>query len=205
LAELRTALSSNFVLQELNFRLSFTLTEHEQQQLIVPLCRNKSLRKWIADPETVPRAIASEVIQLAAKAGEFDLHADLLVPLLDEECLELIQTFSMSDDFKSHCAATLFQGDDECCSQAVTAYQQFLELKKMYKDTISPFLQPSVAVEKLWKEHEAFLGGADYVNACIAFFGDRLETKTDDATLPLPARQRDYQVAHEDDVRRCLR
>jgi len=81
---------------------------------------------------------------------------------------------------------TLFEGDDKCCSRAV-AYQQFLELKKMFKDTIGPVLQPICAVEMLWKEHEAFLDGAEYVDACIAFFGHHLETNTDDVTLPLPA------------------
>jgi len=79
--------------------------------------------------------------------------------------------FSIPDGLLPRCARQ-FGWTPEFCQRILTAYRQFMELKRQHEDWNATVLSPPVLVDKMWHEH--ILDVQHYVQACHNYCGNNL-------------------------------
>jgi len=79
--------------------------------------------------------------------------------------------FSIPHGLLPRCARQ-FGWSAEFCQRVLTAYRQFMEIKRQRKDWNATVLSPPVLVDKMWHEH--ILDVQHYVQACWDYCGNNL-------------------------------
>ena len=78
--------------------------------------------------------------------------------------------------------ARQFGWSAEVCQRVLTAYRQFMELKRQHADWNATVLSPPVLVDKMWHEH--ILDVQHYVKACRDYSANIIGHNPDGALDP---------------------
>jgi len=119
---------------------------------------------------------AREVTRLAASLPTFSSVGAAATPLQSggmppsprSSSTPTATILAVPDGLLPRCARN-FGWDRAKCDRVLTAYRQFMELKRQHQDWDASLLTPPLEVDKMWFEH--ILDVEQYVPACQAYFG----------------------------------